>query len=58
MRSVKSLLLLVIFAVLMSGCGVSGSLYLPDGSESIKPDAPDDIDQQIDATKDQQSLST
>lgn len=47
MRSVKSLLLLVIFSLLLGGCGLSGPLYLPDGQETIKPDAPDDIDKQI-----------
>lgn len=54
MRSVKSLLLLVILACFLSGCGLSGPLYLPDGTESIKPDAPEDNDRQINKKKTEQ----
>jgi|GEM_PF-2934827 len=55
MRSVKTLLIGVIFTAVLSGCGLSGPLYLPDGTESIKPDAPDDIDKQINSNKDKKN---
>ena len=54
MRSLKFLLLLVLLTGFLSGCGLSGPLYLPDGSESIKPDAPEDIDTQINKKRNQQ----
>jgi len=47
MRSVKTLLIGMILTALLSGCGLSGPLYLEDGSKTTKPDAPDDIDKQI-----------
>ncbi len=55
MRSVKTLLILVILTTILTGCGLSGPLYLPDGTKSIKPDAPDDIDKQINNTKNNKS---
>jgi len=55
MRSVKSLLLLVVLTAFLSGCGLSGPLYLPDGTESIKPDAPEDLDKQINRKKSEQA---
>lgn len=55
MQSAKSLLFLMLFSVLLSGCGLSGPLYLADGSETIKPDAPDNIDQQINTEQTKQT---
>lgn len=54
MISVKSLLLLLVLTGFLSGCGLSGPLYLPDGTQSIKPDAPEDIDKQINKKKTEQ----
>lgn len=54
MRYVKSLLLLVVLTGFLSSCGLSGPLYLPDGSESIKPDTPEDTDKQINKKKTEQ----
>jgi predicted small lipoprotein YifL len=47
MRSLKSFLLLAVLAGFLSGCGLSGPLYMPDGSESIKPDVPEDSETQL-----------
>lgn len=52
MRSVKTILIGVIFTAFLSGCGLRGPLYLPDGTQTIKPDAPDDIDKQINSKQD------
>ena len=55
MRSLKSKLLLVILAAFLSGCGLSGPLYLEDGTKSIKPDAAEDSETQLLKKRSEQS---
>ena len=47
MQSTRTLLIAAFFTVLLSGCGLSGPLYLEDGTESVKPEPSEDNDKQI-----------